>query len=430
MRRTLFIIPDSLWGIPIFGFGLLLAGIVLAFLVRMIWIGRSPRRQWTEELRLNGLFWLVAMAVVAYVLPAIELRSIEGKPLGIAVRGYGLFLLTGAAAGLVLTLYRARKTAISADAIMGLAIWLCIGGILGARLFYVIEYRDQFFTSNPLADLLRVLDFTRGGLVVYGSILGGSLALAAYCFRYRISALRAGDLVIPALFLGLFFGRLGCLMNGCCYGGRCEESPFALHFPPGSPVYSRQLESGELIGVEIENQRITRVVPKSLADQAGIQVGSRAVRMQLTLPPPAEQSSTAEDDTSRSGVQWIVDDQPIEWTADQLPPFALAVLPAQIISSLSGLAICIFLLTLAKIAKNLPDGVLSAVGIATYAVARFGEEIVRIDEPGQFGTELSISQWVSIIAFPLAIAGIFYLYWKRKRLQSLLSAAFSQPSSR
>lgn len=427
MQRTFFIIPDSLWGIPVFGFGIVLALLAIAMVGWMLLVARDPKRSLKQELQQSGIVWIIAAAVVAFVLPAVQLRSQTGEPLGIAVRGYGVFLLVGVASGLALAMYRSRSRGFTPDDVMSLAMWVFIGAIVGARLFYIIEYRETFWTGEFASSVGKMLDFTRGGLVVYGSIIGGVLSVAAYCYRNRISALRMGDVVIPALFLGIFFGRLGCLMNGCCYGGRCEDAPYALYFPPGSPVYGEQLMSGELVGMSLEEEgskvdegmlretvlRVTAVREGSLAAQQGIRVGSRITKLTTTLPSEDESlENRSEDDSSQLGLMVVADGVPIYWTAEQLPETALAVRPAQIISSLSGLLICVFLLALSALVR-LPDGVLSGVGLATYAVARFGEEIVRSDEPGQFGTALSISQWVSIVVFPLAVAGIVYIYWRR-----------------
>ena len=54
------------------------------------------------------------------------------------------------------------------------------------------------------------------------------------------------------IFLGVFFGRIGCLLNGCCYGGRCEPGWASLRFPPITKVYQEQLASGELLGMNID----------------------------------------------------------------------------------------------------------------------------------------------------------------------------------
>jgi phosphatidylglycerol:prolipoprotein diacylglycerol transferase len=216
MQRTLFFIPHSLFGVPIFGFGWALLLLAVCFVVWSVAVARGGQTRWSTELRQNGPVWLIAAVVIAFVIPAIEIRSINGEPLGIAVRGYGIFLLAGVSAGIALASYRAPRLGVDRDHIFALALWMFVGGIGGARLFYIIEYRDQFLTGSLGGTLAKVLDFTRGGLVVYGSIIGGTVAILAYAGRRRISALRLCDVIIPSLFIGLFFGRLGCLMNGCC----------------------------------------------------------------------------------------------------------------------------------------------------------------------------------------------------------------------
>lgn len=420
MQRTLFFIPHSLFGIPLFGFGWMLGLLAVCFVVWLLIVWRSGRSV-SGELRHNAAIWGIAAAVIAVVLPAVEIDSYGGPPAGIAVRGYGVLLLIGVASAVGLALLRAGRAGIAADDIFGLALWLFIGGIGGARLFYIIEYRDHFIGGGFGSSLRQMLDFTRGGLVVYGSIIGGTAAMVLYCLRRSISPLRMGDVVIPCLFLGLFFGRIGCLMNGCCYGGRCEEGPLALNFPPGSPVYSRQLTDGELLGIKTEPplsedresevaRRIIAVDPDSPAAERGIRVGSTLRRIQLAPPPPGRiDPATPLDDSSHLSAVAIVDDMPVVWTADQLPAQALPVLPAQIISSLTGLIGCILLLVVSH-RTRLRDGALMAIGFIGYAVVRFILEIVRSDEPGQFGTALTISQWVSVAVVALSTLLILYIY--------------------
>lgn len=422
MQRTLFFIPHSLYGIPVFGFGWALGILVIAFLL-WLWMMRREGRSLAGEIRQNGLLWGIAAVVVAFVLPAVEIQSYGGgPPVGIAVRGYGVMLLLGVASGVGLALLRARRAGIAADDIFGLALWLFVGGIGGARLFYIIEYRDHFVGEDLGATIRRLVDFTRGGLVVYGSIIGGTAAMVLYCLRRRISPLRMGDVIIPCLFLGLFFGRIGCLMNGCCYGGRCEDGPMALKFPAGSPVYSRQLTEGELLGLTIDPVgagraggeetvgRITHVAPGSPAARRGIEPGSTVSRIQLAPPPSSTvDPGTPADDTSQLSVVAVVDGQPVAWHADELPRQALPVRPAQLISSALGLTICILLLLVSRWVP-LRDGALMAIGFTLYAVGRFGLEMVRSDEPGQFGTWLTISQWVSLVVVTLSLLLMIYIY--------------------
>jgi phosphatidylglycerol:prolipoprotein diacylglycerol transferase len=434
MHRTLFFIPHSLAGIPIVGFGWALGLLAVAFGIWLWLVKSDPQKSLKTEIQQTGFFWLGAAVVIAFVLPRIEIQSVASEPVGIAVRGYGVFLLCGVASGVALALYRAKNARVSPDTIFNLAFWLLIGGIVGARTFYVVEYWDDFVSNDVKATLFRVLDFTRGGLVVYGSILGGALATVAFCYRYRQSAFQIGDIIIPSLFLGIFFGRLGCLMNGCCYAGRCEDSAWATYFPPGSPVYMEQMESGELLGLTLAPIAddpaasvasettddvttipwvVSQVAAGSPAALRGIKVGDTIDRIYPRPPSPDRMDPhTPIDDSSTLDWVAVVNRTPLLWTADELPPHAMAVRSAQLVSSINGLWICITLLLISRFGR-LRTGTLAAIGFIVYALVRFVEEIIRSDEPGQFGTDLTIAQWVSLAIIPAALAVILFIYKSR-----------------
>jgi phosphatidylglycerol:prolipoprotein diacylglycerol transferase len=112
------------------------------------------------------------------------------------------------------------------------------------------------------------------------------------------------------------------------------------------------------------------------------------------------------------------------WPASQLPEVALPVRPAQIISSLSALGICLGLLALSPFCRR--DGLLVVAGFAGYAVVRFGLEMIRNDEPGQFGTGLTISQLVSLVTF----SGALVLLWVilRRQPQNFPPSGSEQPA--
>src|SRR5262249_59119381 len=85
---------------------------------------------------------------------------------------------------------------------------------------------------RSIADVFRIWE---GGIVLYGSIMGGTAAF----FVYRIVRpfpLRAYlDVIAPSLALGIAIGRLGCFLNGCCYGDLCPDLPWGVSFPRSSP---------------------------------------------------------------------------------------------------------------------------------------------------------------------------------------------------
>lgn len=378
-----------------------------------------------EELKLSGWFWALMAVAIVFVLPQIEIpgQSVEagkpGPPVGLAIRGYGAMMLLGVVSAIALAIYRAPRRGLSVDVIYALAPWVLVLGIAGARLFYVVEYYDQFAAPSWGQTLRNFLNFTGGGLVVYGSIMGGVLGAALYSWRNNVPLLRLGDVVIPCLFLGMFFGRIGCLLNGCCYGGRCEDNGWALRFPPGSPLYSEQFETAELTGIQFDvtkaeelelPAKIQYVLPNSLADEAGIKAGQVVQRI-TPLAPTLEDldpSRPAEEARWR-GLRVVIDERPYQWSREELPQQSLPVWPSQVMSSAMALTLCLLLLSLSPWVIRY-EGLLVVVGFAGYAIFRFGLEMIRSDEPGQFGTGLTISQFVSIATFTAAMALAVYVF--------------------
>ena len=244
------------------------------------------------------VFAIVALAI--YLLPPhLEVAGINpadpaGPEIvrGIAVRGYGMFLLLGIVAGVTVTLMRCSRIGVSADDIIGLGFWMMICGIAGARLFYVIQKQDEFFTGAPLHEtILNMVNMTKGGLVVYGSLIGGTLAALIYLKIHKLPILKIADLMAPGMVLGLTIGRLGCLMNGCCYGGVCDAPLPNVTFPPGSAPYMQQLLQGDLLGIKATintdeksdyDLKIDSVMPDSIAAELNLEAGDE---VSLHLPP-------------------------------------------------------------------------------------------------------------------------------------------------
>jgi phosphatidylglycerol:prolipoprotein diacylglycerol transferase len=233
MRSTLFHIPRSIpWGdgaVPLFGFGvLLLAWVVLGG----AWFARvAVREGLSSAVRQLGLPLVAVAAMLGWILPVLD----DGA--GIPVRGYGVMLLAAAACGTWLSVVRGRRVGIDADTILALATEVFLWGLVGARLFYVIEYHDQFFAAGkPLVDSLRdVVNIAAGGLVVFGSLPTAFWAAWRFARRRGLSLLELADCVVPGMLVGLAIGRVGCFLNGCCYGGPCDL-PWGVSFPAGTEV--------------------------------------------------------------------------------------------------------------------------------------------------------------------------------------------------
>jgi phosphatidylglycerol:prolipoprotein diacylglycerol transferase len=116
------------------------------------------------------------------------------------------------------------------------------GGLLGARLFHVALNWEHYspFGERGVAALLGVFALWEGGLVFFGAFVAALIVAAVYCRVHKLPILAFMDLAMPGLIAGQAFGRLGCLMRGCCFGKVCHD-PWALRFPPESQVYQDQV---------------------------------------------------------------------------------------------------------------------------------------------------------------------------------------------
>jgi phosphatidylglycerol:prolipoprotein diacylglycerol transferase len=145
---------------------------------------------------------------------------------GLPIYSYGLMLAIAVAVGLFGALKLARIEGCEEDLIYELTIVMVVCGILGARLFYVVFYAPDYFAANPWA----VLDLRTGGLVFYGGLLGGLLGGLGYIVKKRLSFWNLADIFAPFLALGYSIARIGCFLNGCCYG-KPTELPWGVVFP-------------------------------------------------------------------------------------------------------------------------------------------------------------------------------------------------------
>ena len=230
MQQTLFFIPHWLLQGP-----LLIGWLCLGVLV-LIWQYFKHGNS-NETWSFLPIFAIVAAAIY-FVVPRVEVFGINPDdptgPLvvqGLAIRGYGLMLLLAIVAGVGLVMSRCEKIGVTQDQITQLAFWMMLCGIAGARLFFVIQKSDQFFPDGlTLSGLARTVNMTQGGLVVYGSLIGGTLAALIFFKLNNLPVWRTADLIAPGMVLGLAIGRIGCLMNGCCYGGVCSNEYPAVTF--------------------------------------------------------------------------------------------------------------------------------------------------------------------------------------------------------
>jgi len=417
MRPTLFLIPREFLGIPVFGFGWLLAVWLLSVGVIAYRVWR--RTGWTGELRDQLLLAAVVAFIIIFVLPALL------EPQGLPIRGYGVMLLLAVVAAVGLAIWRGSHRGFDSDFILSLAFWAFVSGIIGARLFYVVEYWSHIRVQAPsgqvdwLRTAINVFNVTRGGLVVYGSVIGGIAGTLVFLRWWRVPVWATLDLMAPSFMLGLAIGRLGCFLNGCCFGGVCEL-PWAVRFPAGSLAHVHQVQSGQAFihGLKFRGSGgdppiVSAVQPGSEAERQGLKPGQRMVAINGRPTPTVEaaQSELIWAHQITETLEISVQDQTrvYRWSIANQAPQSLPVHPSQLYSAFNALLLCLFLMACEPFCRH--DGQVLAMMFTAYPVSRFILEIIRDDEPSLLvlgGVGLTVSQLISIVA--LVGAGLIWIY--------------------
>ncbi|MBK8216139.1 MAG: prolipoprotein diacylglyceryl transferase [Myxococcales bacterium] len=193
---------------------------------------------------------------------------------------YFVLLLSGFVFATALGVLWARRIGQNPDVIVDLSLAMLLAGVVGSRLLHVVA--DGYFMDYvhlctdpskvawPLeraecvsaryqgvwdeaarvchpsqSDCFAWAKFWAGGLTYYGGFLGATVAAVFLLRRDKFPFWKAADMAGFAIPMGLAFGRMGCLLAGCCFGSRCDL-PFALSFPPKSPASEAQAKLGDL----------------------------------------------------------------------------------------------------------------------------------------------------------------------------------------
>ena len=158
------------------------------------------------------------------------------------VRWYGVMMALAFLAGLWTATRRARRVNVAGGIISDITLWLMLGSIIGARFVYVTTYWKTEFASQPLSEIFMI---QHGGLVYYGGLIGATLAGMIFIRWKKLPLWKMADIFAPSIALGSVFGRIGCLLNGCCYGYACDL-PWAIHFPADHETHGAAVHPTEI----------------------------------------------------------------------------------------------------------------------------------------------------------------------------------------
>jgi len=372
-------------------------------------------------------------------------------PDGVPVYGFGAMLFVCfVATAMIWGPIRAKVIGLPREAIEYFAMTMFLTGIAGARLVYMIQYRKQFEGKNLVAEFFKIWE---GGIVFYGSVIGGVIGFyffnRFYLRKFAVSIPKLMDVVAPLLALGLAIGRIGCYLNGCCWGQVAVPEvqpmpplPISWSQFPLIPSHARddltiaptdkdqkerphvlpyrgvQTSVGFSTRTEKTGTLVVNVEPGSEAEKAGLKPGDRIVEVNGVENP--RKVDELEVDTltellmkpqGRSRLDLKV--QRGRETIDiGFVPRTMTFFATQLYEMISMVLLVLLLVAFQPFRRH--DGQVMILMMCGYAVHRFFNEAIRIEPTYALG--LTLSQWISVFIL-FAAAGLEL--WLRKTQKKL-----------
>lgn len=146
------------------------------------------------------------------------------------IHWYGVMIALGYLGAIGIIQLKKKHAGMTSEQVFDLTMIALFGGLIGARVFYVVQFWDEFFANDPL-EIIRV---DHGGLVFYGGFLVALAAVCIYAWRHKISIPLLLDVMSPAMAFAHACGRIGCFLQGCCFGKIAPKGTLAVSFPVGS----------------------------------------------------------------------------------------------------------------------------------------------------------------------------------------------------
>lgn len=173
------------------------------------------------------------------------------------VPAYGVMAVIGYFVGMHFVNREAMRHLIKPIIIQSLSMWIIVGMLVGARIWYVWENWYQF-----APDAISIFKLWEGGMVFYGGFIGGFAGGMLFIKIAKLPVSKVMDIIAPGIAIAISIGRIGCFLNGCCYG-KVTGSFIGVCFPSRwlPPVYVDHLQRGLISG---EVKQSLPVIPTQL----------------------------------------------------------------------------------------------------------------------------------------------------------------------
>ena len=153
-----------------------------------------------------------------------------------SIRWFGVMMAIGFLIAFLNLRYQAKYCKIDQQIVSDMLIWILVGGIVGARIAYIIANWSTEFSAHPIS----MFFVHKGGLIYYGGLIGGIISSFIYVRLKKQPALPIADIAATSIPIGQAFGRIGCFMNGCCYG-KVTKSAIGVEYPVNSSPWIEQV---------------------------------------------------------------------------------------------------------------------------------------------------------------------------------------------
>jgi phosphatidylglycerol:prolipoprotein diacylglycerol transferase len=291
------------------------------------------------------------------------------------------------------------KSGANPDVILNCGFIAIIAGVVGSRAMYVIHYWNEQFANRGdfLQTAWAVINVSKGGLEFYGGLILTAIAVLVWLRVWEKVSIRWYlDIIAPSAALGLAIGRIGCFLNGCCFGSTCDL-PWAVRFPFGSNAALHQWNE-KLPGAGLPKELLYTHPPGVVTPlpREFLYASDERIEAKVENQFPLVRANMEKYGLTVQQMRALAQSHP-----------SLPVHPTQPYTTVTALLIALFLNALYW--RRTRDGQVICTLFVIEPVSRWLLEIIRADNPHDTIADFTISQFLAVCMTALGLIGLLVL---------------------